>query len=413
MEEQNDITYIKNEIETNENQDDLIINEENEEINQNEKYLLSQILQNPSCILSKEKQYLWKNSLFSPKLYEILTTENNEIISRYCQIYNNIENILMGDFCKAQEKIIYYKDFFYISYLLNLSNDIYKTYLLFVIYYSKNDKNSNYYNEFLEFLDVAGTKSDLKKSIQKFQTEHQYIFSELEYDKQCLLDSNVFFNKTIKNNEGKIIRYPNEYEIINKSDKVKNIQMMDKIIKDKGFIDIEKLIPKSTIITNVLKKIRDKETLDYDLLFNNDIINFIPSKTEKRLINNNSNLILSGRPGTGKTFIILIKTVLTYLNCWKEHSNQELGKVDWDYLNNKYLLPNRENYFNNDNYKIVVTSLSQILCLKAEELFSQCMRNLDYNKDYKATTLNEIETMDNFQNIKKFPLFVNLGKLYF
>ena len=54
MEEQNN--NINNENETNENQDELIINDENEEIQQNENYLLSQILQNSSCILSKEKQ---------------------------------------------------------------------------------------------------------------------------------------------------------------------------------------------------------------------------------------------------------------------------------------------------------------------------------------------------------------------
>lgn len=188
---------------------------------------------------------------------------------------------------------------------------------------------------------------------------------------------------------------------------------MDKILEDKGFIDMDKLIPKSTIITNVLNIIREKETLDYDLLFNNDIINFIPSKTEKKLINQNSNFILSGMPGTGKTFIILIKTVLTYLNCWKVHSYQELRTIDWEYLRNKYLLPNKQNYFENNNYRIVVTSLSHILCLKAEELFSQCMRNLDYNNEYKPTTLSEFEKMNNFQNIRKYPLFVNFRKIIF
>ena len=393
------------------NTDELYINEKSEQIY--EHNFLNQILQKSSCLLSKEKDYLWKNSLFCKKLFNILTTEDQDIIDRYKHIYNEIENILMGDFSNANEKTIYYKDFYYISFILNLKNDSNSDYLLFVIYYSKSEKNSEYFKEFLEFLNISEAKNDLKSSALEFRNQHQYSNSELEYDKQCLLDSNIFFNKIVKNNNGKIIRYPNEFEIINKSDKVKSIQMMDKKLEDKGFIDIDKLIPKSTIITNVLNIIRNKEILDYDLLFDNHIINFTPSKTEKKLINKNTNFILSGRPGTGKTFIILIKTVLTYLNCWKEHSLQEIGTIDWEFLRNKYLLLNKDNYFQNDNYKIVVTSLSQILCLKAEELFSQCMRNLDYNKDYKATTLNEIETMDNFQNIKKFPLFVNLGKLYF
>ena len=393
----------KSDNEVNEDEDLLSENDESEEIVKN--YSLEQILESSSCQLSKEKNYLWKNSLFCFKIYDILTTDDEDTIIRYKNFYKQIENILMGDFCGANEKTIFYKDFYYASYILNLKNDSKTEYLFFVIYYSKINKNSEYFLEYLEFLNFTETKADLKSSIFNFRNEHQYFNSDLEYDKQSLLDSNVFFYK--------IIRYPNEYEIINKSDKVKNIQMMDKKLEDKGFIDIEKLIPKSAIITNVLNIIRNKANLDYDLLFNNNIINFIPSKTEKKLINNNSNFILSGRPGTGKTFIILIKTVLTYLNCWKEHSNQEIGSIDWDYLRNKYFLLNKENYFQNDNYKIVVTSLSQILCSKAEELFSQCMRSLEYNKDYKPTTFAEIEKMNNFQNVRKFPLFINFRKIIF
>ena len=411
MEEKNK-RISKDENEINEYSNEFI-NQESEEIPQIENYSLRQVLENPSCLLSKEKNYLWKNALFSKKLYEILTTEDNQLISRYKEIYNQIENILIGNFSNTMEKKIYYKDFFYISYILKINNDSITDYLTFVIYYSKKDKQSEYFYEFIEFLNISEKKSELKQSFLKFRNDHKYACSELEYDKQCLLDSNVFFNKIVKNNDGELIRYPNDYEIINKSDKVKSIQMMDKKLEDKGFIDMDKLIPKSTIITNVLNIIRNKKILDYDLLFNNDIINFIPSKTEKKLINQNSNFILSGRPGTGKTFIILIKTVLTYLNCWKEHSNQELGVIDWEYIRNKYLLLNKENYLENNNYKIVVTSLSQILCLKAEELFSQCMRSLAYNNEYKPTTLAELEKMNNFQNIRKYPLFVNFRKIIF
>ena len=60
-----------------------------------------------------------------------------------------------------------------------------------------------------------------------------------------------------------------------------------------------------------------------------------------------------------------------------------------------------------------MTSLSQVLCLKAEELFSQCMRSLEYNREYKATTKNEFEKMNNFQNIRKYPLFANFRKIIF
>ena len=280
MEELNE-NLMKEENNTKEYQNNCIINEEKEEIEEIEEkknYSLEQILNSPTCALSKEKEYIWKNSLFSPILYELLTTEDKDIHFRYDNIYKQIENILMGDFCNAKEKIIYYKDFFYISFLLNTNNNTNNTnnadYLLFVIYFSKTDKNKNseYFSEYLEFLNISKIKSEIKKSLSEFSKDHIYSNADLEYDKQCLLDSNVFFSKTIKNNENKIIRYPYEYNIINKSDKIKNVEVMGVKVKDKGFIDIEKLIPKQTII-NVLNIIRDKETLDYDLLFNNDIIN--------------------------------------------------------------------------------------------------------------------------------------------
>ena len=403
----------ENKIEIDETDNEFIINQEKENISSIVNYSLDQILKNPLCVLSKEKVYIWKNSLFSKKVYDILTEENEDIIFRYKHTYTQIENILMGDFSNATEKNIYYKDFFYMSYILPIKNDSKTDYLLFVIYYSKPEKKSDCFLEFLEFLIITETKIELKETIMNFREEHKYFYSEFEYDKQCLLDSNVFFFKTNKNKEGKITKYPNEFEIINKSDKVKKIVMMERKFDDRKFVDLDKLIPSSAIITNVLNIIRLKKTLDYDFLFNNDIINFIPSKTEKKLINNNSNFILSGRPGTGKTFIILIKTVLTYLNCWKEHSNQELGKIDWEYLRQEYLLPKKENYSKKTNYKIVVSSLSQILCSKSEELFSQCMRSLEYNKEYKPTTFAEIEKMNDFQNIIKYPLFVNFRKIIF
>ena len=114
---------------------------ENEETNENEgmayekqdetpiskKYSLKEILKDPHCVLSKEKNYIWKNSLFSEKYYEILASKNNaDIIEKYSEEYILIDNILMGNFCGANEKRNYYKDFYYLSYLLTPKNDLYK-----------------------------------------------------------------------------------------------------------------------------------------------------------------------------------------------------------------------------------------------------------------------------------------------
>ena len=388
--------------------------DENEtEIETKKKYSLNDILKSSSCKISKEKNYIWKNILFSEKFYEILTSkESSDIDERYAEIYIDIENILMGDFRGAKEKTYYYKDFYYVSYLLSSKDNLNNNKILFVVYYSKLNEKPDYSIEYLEFLEITDIKNELKIALNIFNIQNKYNNSDLEYDKHCFLDTNVFFSRIIHNNDGTIIRFPNENEIVNKSDKVKKYDSAGTEIEDKGFVDIELLIPKSFVYENVLSLLRKKDILDYDFYFKKKIINFIPSKTEKNLINKNANFILSGRPGTGKTFIILIKAVLTYLNCWAEHSKLEKNLIDWDYIRKKYLAKDRE-VVTNDNYKIIITSLSHVLCLKAEELFSQCMRSLDYNKEYMPSSLKQIENLESFQKIKKYPMFMNFRKIIF
>ena len=387
--------------------------EELDQIETTKKYFLKEILQASSCTLSKEKNYIWENVLFSQKFYDILTTKDTVIFNKYSDVYLQIENILMGDFKNSKERTNYYKGFYYLSYLLNIKyTDIDNIQLLFVIYYSTIKDKPEYSIEFLEFLEISEIKDDISKALNYFNYKNQYNNNDLECDKQCFLDSNIFFSKIIKESDGIIIRYPNSNEIINKSDKTKKVEYMGEKEEDKGFVDIEKLIPKSYVFESVLNILRKKEILDYDLFFGKKIINFTPSKTEKNLINKNNNFILSGRPGTGKTFVILVKAVLTYLNCWAEHSKIEKNIIDWDYIRNKYLLKGRE-MVNGDNYKIIITSLSHVLCLKAEELFSQCMRSLEYNKDYTASSLKQIENLESFMNIKKYPMFINFRKIIF
>lgn len=237
--EENNKSISEHENEINDSVEEYIINSESEENAQIENYSLNSILENTSCLLAKEKVYLWENSLFSKKLYEILTAKKDEIIARYKEIYSLIENILMGDFCDASEITDYNKDFFYASYKLKIKIDSNINYLLFVIYFSKKDKKSEYFFEFLEFLNIFEEKKDIQKSLEKFKNEHQYLYSELEYDKHCLLDSKVFFYKIVKNSDGKIIRYPNNFEIINKSDKAKNIERLGEIKEDNEFIDFD------------------------------------------------------------------------------------------------------------------------------------------------------------------------------
>ena len=403
---------------TQDSEDEQYILQNNivDKVNTQNKVYLNQILKNKSnkCNIPKKSNYIWKNAIFNEKIYELLTSEDEKITKRYKYIYKKIENILMGNFGEVTKAFSFHKDFFTLSLISACDfNESTIDYLLFTIYFDKKENDRLYFVEYLEFVDVAQVKSNLKMSLMDFLKEHQYGYIDLEYDELCLIDENVFFSKIEKNENNEIYRYPYNI-IIKESDKVKKVQMMDREMEDKSFVDIDKLIPTSEIVVNVLENLRNKENLDYDLfIINDDITNFKPSKTEKYLINHNNNLILSGRPGTGKTFIIILKTVLSYLNCWKMHSEIEIGEINWDYLNEKHFSKGKENMNQINNYKIVVTSLSQNLCLKGEELFSQTMRSLPYHKDHVPNNRSDIDKMNNFQSIKKYPLFVNFRKLIF
>ena len=160
-------------IKDNEEEKNLIENDDFQKNDSIKNFSLEELLKNPSCHISKEKQYLWTNTLFSQEIFEILTSEDENIIEKYDKIYEQIENILMGDFCEASEKTIFYKDFYFVSFLLNSNKDSSTYYISFVIYYSNID-NPEYLKEYLKFLNISETKANLKYSYINFTNEHKY-----------------------------------------------------------------------------------------------------------------------------------------------------------------------------------------------------------------------------------------------
>ena len=165
-------------IKVNEEENNLIENDDFQKNDSKKNFSLEELLKNPSCHISKEKQYLWTNTLFSQEIFEILTSEDENIIEIYDKIYEQIENILMGDFCDASEKTIFNKDFYYVSFIINSNKDSSTYYLSFVIYYSNID-NPEYFKEYLEFLNISETKANLKHSYINFAKEHIYSNSTL------------------------------------------------------------------------------------------------------------------------------------------------------------------------------------------------------------------------------------------
>ncbi len=250
-------------------------------------------------------EYLWNNVYMTQKFEEFFKNENSYSI----QINKKIEEILNGNFSDIEEKIHYYKKFLYATYLYKFSPS--NLNLLYTIYFKKNSMNE--YDETLLFIDIDNSIQSLKNSILEFREEMiKNNNQNLEFDRFGLMEKSNIFYSQIKYENGIKQYFPFPYSIIEKSEKYKQIKLFDKKIVQKVDFSIWKL---DSICENVLIKINSLTNLRYDEIFINHFLDFIPSEKEKELINNNKNFILAGRPGTGKTFIILIKTILIYLNC--------------------------------------------------------------------------------------------------
>ena len=382
--------------------------------------------------------------------------------------------------CYTQEKMKIVNNFIYSTFIakhLKL-----KLKVNFCIFFEKTPRVIPYntYIQKIFFFDICKEKESSDKSINKlifeFEQNYKYKNSDLEFDKMIYMGEmkeKIFYDvkdEDESNNSNKYYyRFP--FEIKTKNEIFKIIKLFDKEYLQGFDPSIWEL---KFPINSVLQKINEIDKFNYNSFFEKDVLEFHPSKMETKLINMNDNFILSGRPGTGKTVIILIKIIMCFLRCLYEHSNIIRGKVDFNYINNTIL----ENIFNSDNeiinnieesseenhvdkikndnnlidniipktinnkiendeedeysentfttttvenlgseggtYKIIFTSLSQSLCAFAENSFVRGLkRNSGISCEISPTNQKTYERMSSFVHQQKYPLFLNFRKLIF
>ena len=337
----------------------------------------------------------------------------------------------------------------------------YSTYIEKLIFFSLSDK-----------IDMNSTK-DYDKIIYNFEQKFANKNNDLEYDKMIFLGDKkerLFYIE--QKNCDKKRDYYFSYELPTKNEVYKKINIFGKEY-NQGFN--MKIWDLKYPINTVLNNLTEINKFNYNGFFEKDILNFHPSKLETRLINMNDNFILSGRPGTGKTVIILIKVIMFYLRCLYDHSNIIKGKVDYEYINKNLItniyknevdnenieseeneinnISDNNNAFNNINiikddseneienedieeeneyedkikskleeeklgsegftYKIIFTSLSQSLCAYIENYFIRGIKNAKIPLNILPTPQKTYEKMSSFVSQKKYPLFLNFRKLLF
>ena len=365
------------------------------------------------------------------------------------------------------EKFVKYNDFFYSLFVAKVQNPEGKIRINFGIFFEKTPRIKPFrtYIQKIIFFDFS---DDLKINIPKnydkiiynFEQEYGNKNNDLEYDKMIILGENkekLFYNLKEEDHDPNYYHlFPFELPAKNEIYKKINIFGTEYI---QGFN--MKIWDLKYPIDIVLNNLNNVNKFNYNGFFEKDILDFHPSKIETNLINMNENFILSGRPGTGKTVIILIKVIMFYLRCLYNHSKIIEGEVNYDYIN-KNLIYNTyvdsEKYSNENNesednlinipikkgnitnkitekeikeintnnniednklgsegqtYKIVFTSLSQSLCAYVENYFIKGIKNSKIPLYLTPTNQKIYEKMSSFASQKKYPLFLNFRKLLF
>ena len=327
--------------------------------------------------------YLFKNVHFTNDFYTNLTKVNQRQ-----KVLSLIDSILSGHFDGIDEQICYENDFLYGTYFYSFPDQLK---LLFVIYFKESNKELI---EQIDFLNVSSSVTELKSNINSFVAENKYSTLSFQFDRTGLLKESDIFFESIEMVNGQVIKYP--FNSIDKS--------CSEVDSKSNDLD--------PILSEVCKMIEQKKNLDFDTIFHECDFPTLPSCKEKILVKVNKNIIISGRPGTGKTYIILLKTLLLFLNCFVQESLFKVDSFDKELISEMIKEQERERS-PEKKYKVVFTSLSQVLCTKVEEMFSNLLKTIGLNYIHKRREMKEILNLKSFKDINAYPLFVNFRKIIF
>ena len=327
------------------------------------------------------------------------------------EVYSTITTILNGDFTNIEEQVCYEDNFLYGTYFYTFPSNLK---MLFAIYFIKGESswydNEETMDERLSFLNISYSVVVLKESINDFLVKYSVEENKgIEFDKTGLLEnSDIFFSETKENNNHHIIKSPIG-SISKKFKRTYQIKVANNVVEMGGDYSKYEL---QKIYKDVFYIIENKKTLNYKSLLEGKDLLILPSKKEIILVNTNKNVIISGRPGTGKTYIILLKTLLMYMNCINEESKLT-NNITNDEIRSEIMLKQSQSQTPGERYKIVFTSLSQTLCMKVEGMYCDIISKMNLKYKYVKHKLEDILNLSSFDEISQYPLFINFRKIIF
>jgi len=349
---------------------------------------------------------VWNNNYLTPNFLEdISSIEYDDIIPLIIQLLigdfqNTIKKKKLVDLRKPNQKICSF-------YFLPLNNNVNKNILFALCLKGKYSPSSS-----IHFLSISSNWDFEEKALEFLEEINNNVdFPLVEFDKNgiYLVDEILFSHKEKDKSSDRIICYP--LQNINLSN---NTIFNSKVIHKKlisiyndanDFMD-------NKLNESIINQIEDNQ---YETLIISAIEggywDYKLSLQEKKYVKNSDTFILSGRPGTGKTTVILFKLFSIYFNYILKKKNR------LNDFNNLKINNNKINEINKatESLRVVFTSLSQTLCEKQQSIFEETMvRKIDeLESDYFPISNDALKLISSFRGLSEYPIFANFRKIMF
>ena len=360
---------------------------------------------------NKKMPFIWPKNTFLKKFVSQLESNLD-----YEEPIKKIIEILCGDFSntkKLKKFMNYLNDYekdpniylcqklcsFYSIQLKNAN----KKKILFCICLQK-DENSvqNTASAFLYFISLTeewNFEDDANEFINKFVLSDDEKYPFVQFDKSGFFMTKELLFSEVKKINNKEICYP-----------LKNLSIDNKTIFNTALINKKIYHFYNNIEDFIINDLHDMLISQIENeQFEEIILEAIDGKfwkdiklsnQEKDKIYPSTPFIISGRPGTGKTTIILVKLFVIYYNYFlKKEKLKEYFENDKE---NKLL----------SQLRVVFTSFSQELCKEQMKSFIQMVNNVSYLA-YKGIPQTEMKNISSFRDVISYPIFTNYRKLMF
>ena len=354
------------------------------------KHLVKFIKDNDNSLMKTNLDFIWYYNKFNDKFLEDILSLN--II--YEDIITIILQILCGNFSNTEKRFIKVKNKKLCSFYLYSIDKYSNNKILFSLCLKGFGRIANTYIYFISFTNDWEFKQYIDNFLNMIYSNNEFPIVEYDESGKILVKEILFEKKEIDKQTGIELYYPLKNVPLKNKEYLRQIKIMGKLTNlsnnpnDFTLNKLNEIIIKKIETNNINDKI-------FEMIEENKIEVFKLSEQEKKYIKESNPFILSGRPGTGKTTITLIKLFNIYYN-------YQLQKKQ---LENNINIEKNSKLKSND-IRIVFTSLSQTLCNKVQNIFGKYFK-------YKKVEEEDLKFFDSFREITSYPIFINFRKLLF